>query len=133
MYNTKKYNFRKEKNLNGVITMEIDSYKEGRINIVTVKGPIKLGDATKKFSTYLKIVLKNSSDLVLIDLSDVDYMDSTGIGELVGNLQLFSHKGRALALLSPNKTIMKLLKFSHFEKIIPIYMDKQSAIKSTHT
>ena len=58
--------------------------------ILYVEGLIKLGESAEFFSSALENVLKNESTNVIIDFTKIDYIDSTGIGELVGYLGKFT-------------------------------------------
>jgi len=54
--------------------------------ILYVEGLIKLGESAEFFSSALENVLKNENTNVIIDFTKIDYIDSTGVGELVGYL-----------------------------------------------
>ena len=81
--------------------MNIEQTQIGNTAVVTVQGVIKMCESGKQLSTHLQKVLEQSEGSVLVDLSEVDEVDSTGLGELVAYLQLFSKQGRGLAVFRP--------------------------------
>lgn len=108
--------------------MRIDRSEEGGVIIVSVEGVIKLGESARQFSTYLEELLNEGVPSVLVDLSRIDHVDSTGLGELVGYLQRFTEQGRRLALLQPYTRILNLLKLTRLDEIFPIYDDRTTAV-----
>ncbi len=109
--------------------MEIIVSQEQGKTIVTLQGAIKLNESGYDFFQQIK-ELNNSDNksIVLIDLSKVDYIDSTGIGELVGYLHRLKGKGRRMALINPQNAIINLIKLSNLDKVIPIFPTKESAL-----
>ncbi len=96
--------------------------------ILYVEGLIKLGESAEFFSAALENVLKNESTNVIVDFTKIDYIDSTGIGELVGYLGKFSNQNRKLILVNPSERIMKLLKLARLDAVFKIYGSEEEAI-----
>ena len=96
--------------------------------ILYVEGLIKLGESAEFFSSALENVLKNESTNVIIDFTKIDYIDSTGIGELVGYLGKFSTQNRKLILVNPSERIQKLLKLAKLDAVFKIYSTEEEAI-----
>src|SRR6059036_56506 len=98
--------------------------------ILYVEGLIKLGESAEFFSAALENVLKNESTNVIIDFTKIDYIDSTGIGELVGYLGKFSGQNRKLILVNPSERILKLLKLAKLDAVFKIYSTEEEAISA---
>jgi anti-anti-sigma factor len=98
--------------------------------ILYVEGLIKLGESAEFFSSALENVLKNDSGNVIIDFTKIDYIDSTGIGELVGYLGKFSTQNRKLILVNPSERIQKLLKLAKLDAVFKIYNTEEEAVAS---
>jgi len=98
--------------------------------ILYVEGLIKLGESAEFFSSALENVLKNESSNVIIDFTKIDYIDSTGIGELVGYLGKFTTQNRKLILVNPSDRIMKLLKLAKLDAVFKIYNTEEEAISA---
>jgi anti-sigma B factor antagonist len=110
--------------------MEIESSQTQGVTIVAVRGVINFGDSARRFSSYLQELLDSGAPAVLMDLSGIDGVDSTGLGELVGYLQRFESEGRRLALLNPHRRIMSLLRLTRLDEIFPIFESQQEAIET---
>lgn len=108
--------------------MKIEQTQVGTTTLVTVQGVIKMCESGKQLSTHLQKVLEQSEGSVLVDLSAVDEVDSTGLGELVAYLQLFSKQGRSLAVVKPTDKIRRLFEFTNLNTVLPIYDDMDEAI-----
>ena len=108
--------------------MKIEKSQEGNVTVVTIKGVIKLGESARNFSMYLEDLLREEVPAVLLDLSAIDHVDSTGLGELVGYLQRFSEQGRRLALLKPQLRILNLLKLTKLNEVFQIFDDRGEAV-----
>ena len=98
--------------------------------ILYVEGLIKLGESAEFFSSALENVLKNDSSNVIIDFTKIDYIDSTGIGELVGYLGKFTSQNRKLILVNPSERIQKLLKLAKLDAVFKIYNSEEEAVSS---
>jgi len=96
--------------------------------ILYVEGLIKLGESAEFFSAALDNVLKNESTNVIIDFTKIDYIDSTGIGELVGYLGKFTGQNRKLILVNPSERILKLLKLAKLDAVFKIYSTEDEAV-----
>jgi anti-sigma B factor antagonist len=96
--------------------------------ILYVEGLIKLGESAEFFSSSLENVLKNESTNVIIDFTKIEYIDSTGIGELVGYLGKFTNQARKMILVNPNARIQKLLKLAKLDVVFKTYGTEEEAV-----
>ena len=108
--------------------MIVEKKHHDNFTILYVEGLIKLGESAEFFSSALENVLKNESSNVIIDFTKIDYIDSTGIGELVGYLGKFSTQNRKLILVNPSERIQKLLKLAKLDTVFKIYDSEDAAI-----
>ena len=91
---------------------------------------------------YAAAELKESIDIevenspkknLIIDLKDVDLMDSSGIGLIVGRYKLVTSIGGKLALCNASKSVEKMLELSGIEKIVKHYKTLAEAEKALTT
>ncbi len=108
--------------------MIVEKKHTENFTILYVEGLIKLGESAEFFSSALENVLKNESGNVIIDFTKIDYIDSTGIGELVGFLGKFTTQNRKLILVNPSERILKLLKLAKLDTVFKIYKTEEEAI-----
>ena len=108
--------------------MEIDSSDSDGVTVIAVRGVINFGESARQFSSFLQGLLDSGAPAVLVDMSGIDNVDSTGLGELVGYLQRFEKEGRRLALLRPHRRILSLLRLTRLDEIFAVYEDREVAI-----
>jgi anti-sigma B factor antagonist len=98
--------------------MKIERAMENGITVVTVNGVIKLGESARQFSSYLQGILDEDGGPLLVDMNGIDYVDSTGIGELVGYLQRFADEGRSVRpACGPTQRVRNLLKLTRLDEV----------------
>jgi anti-sigma B factor antagonist len=108
--------------------MKITSSEQDGVTVLSIEGVIRVGESAEEFSSRLGGLLSSGSGPVLVDLSAIDYVDSTGLGELVGHLQRFDEAGRRLALLNPQERILALLRLTRLDEIFRIFTSQDEAI-----
>lgn len=108
--------------------MIVEKKHHDNFTTLYVEGLIKLGESAEFFSSALENVLKNESSNVIVDFTKIDYIDSTGIGELVGYLGKFSNQNRKLILVNPSERIQKLLKLAKLDTVFSIYPTEAEAM-----
>jgi anti-anti-sigma factor len=113
---------------NGEKNMEIERLEEKGVTVVAVRGVINFGESARQFSSFLADLLESGVPAVLVDMSGIDNVDSTGLGELVGYLQRFEKEGKRLALLRPHRRILSLLRLTRLDEIFSIFEDRDEAI-----
>ena len=110
--------------------MIVEKKHVDNFTILYIEGLIKLGESAEFFSSALENVLKNESTNVIVDFTKIDYIDSTGIGELVGYLGKFTTQNRKLILVNPSERIMKLLKLAKLDAVFKIYNSEEEAVSA---
>ncbi|HVT43299.1 MAG TPA: STAS domain-containing protein [Thermoanaerobaculia bacterium] len=108
--------------------MIVEKKHRDEFTILYVEGLIKLGESAEFFSSALENVLRNDNTNVIVDFTKIDYIDSTGIGELVGYLGKFTNQNRKLILVNPSERIQKLLKLAKLDTVFKIYGSEEEAI-----
>lgn len=100
------------------------------MTLLRLEGVIKLGESAEFLSGTLERSLAEESGHVLIDFSGINYIDSTGIGELVGYLGRFREIGRKLILINPSDRIRKLLHVARLDELFSTYDVLEDALKA---
>ncbi|MHB0969580.1 MAG: STAS domain-containing protein [Thermoanaerobaculia bacterium] len=108
--------------------MNIIRNRHNDVTTLDIQGVIKLGESAREFSSYLDNVLNDESGPVLINFEGINYMDSTGLGELIGYLQKFEDRQRKMALLRPNHRILALLKITRLDTVFKIFDEREAAL-----
>lgn len=96
--------------------------------LLQVEGVIRVGESAAFFAQTLERVLGEGEGHVVVDLSRIDEMDSTGIGELVGYLGKFKDRRRKLILVNPSDRIRRLLEVARLSALFPTYETVEAAL-----
>jgi len=103
--------------------------KEG-IVILGLQGRLIVGDSVSKLRETVNQQIAAGSTKVVLNLRDVDYIDSTGLGGMVICLTTLQKAGGGLKLVHVNRRNMELLELTNLTKIFGIFEDEQNAVNS---
>ena len=110
--------------------MQMTRTDDAGVTVLVVQGTIKLGESAQQFAAELQSIFDDTTGGVLIDFAQIDYLDSTGIGELVGYLQKFSRANRKVALFRPHHRLEALLKLTRLDSVFPIFWERDQALSA---
>jgi anti-sigma B factor antagonist len=102
----------------------------GSITIVDLRGSIDLGEASLTLRRTIRDLVESARTKIILNLSQVNYMDSAGVGELAGAYVPVKSKGGELKFLNPTKKVHDMLKITQLDKVFEVYIDEQTAIRS---
>jgi anti-sigma B factor antagonist len=108
--------------------MKFVESKDGEIVILRVEGTLKVGEASRELSGRLNNFAETKSRVV-VDLSMLDAIDSTGIGVLVGAWKKFHDSGVPLILSGPAKRVLSSLHVSNLDTLFTIRETLKEALK----
>ena len=104
----------------------LDVRKEATYSVVDVKGEIDVYTAPKLREKLIELVSEGSYD-VIVNLEGVDFLDSTGLGVLVGALKRVKAHDGTLALVCTQDKILKIFKITGLTKVFPIHGSVEEA------
>jgi len=110
--------------------MKIETRKVGDVTILDCSGKITLGEGTMAVRNTVREILKNDGKKIILNLGDVNYIDSSGIGELVSSYTTVTNGGGQLKLLNLTKKIQELLAITKLLTVFQVYNDERSAVAS---
>jgi anti-sigma B factor antagonist len=108
----------------------IDVRKVGSHSIVDVKGEIDVYTAPKLREKLIELVSEGSYDVV-VNLEGVDFLDSTGLGVLVGALKRVKAHDGSLSLICSQDKILKIFKITGLTKVFSIHSSEEEATGSS--
>ena len=108
----------------------LDVKTVGSHSVVDVKGEIDVYTAPKLREKLIELVSQGSYDVV-VNLEGVDFLDSTGLGVLVGALKRVKAHDGSLALVCTQDKILKIFKITGLTKVFPIHSSVDEAIGGT--
>src|ERR1700752_2358571 len=100
------------------------------VTVVDIGGRIRLGEGTPVLRRTIRELLEDNRPLILLNLADVDYIDSSGIGELVSAYTGVKNRGGNLKLLQLTKKVHDLLQLTKLFPVFEVYSDENSALRS---
>ena len=110
--------------------MKIHTRNVGDVKILDCSGRITLGEGTMAVRNTVRELLDSGEMKIVLNLGDVNYIDSSGIGELVSTYASVTNKGGALRLLNLTKKINELLAVTKLLTVFKVYDNEQAAVSS---
>jgi anti-sigma B factor antagonist len=110
--------------------MKIDIRTIGDVRILDCSGKITLGEGTMSTRNAVRDILQSGAKKVILNLADVNYIDSSGVGELVSTYTTTVNAGGQLKLLSLTKKIQELLTITKLLTVFDTYNNEKDALAS---
>jgi anti-sigma B factor antagonist len=107
------------------------TYREiGQIVIVDFSGKITLGEGSATLRRMIRELIDRGHRRIVLNLADVDYIDSSGIGELVSGYTTVRNAEGELKLLYLTKRVHDLLQITRLFTVFDVQSDEDSALRS---
>ena len=110
--------------------MTITTREVSHVTIVDINGRITLGDETGLLRDTVRQLIAQGKKKIVLNLANVDYMDSSGVGELVSSFTTVRNSGGELKLLSLTKKVQDVLYVTKLYTVFDIKDDEFTAVKS---
>jgi len=110
--------------------MKASTRQVGGITIVDMSGRITLGEGSVILRDAIKDLLAKGQKKILLNLGDVSYIDSSGIGELVSAFTSVRNQGGELKLLNLTKKVHDLLQITKLYTVFDIKDEEAAAVQS---
>lgn len=108
----------------------INMRQNGDVSLVDVGGKITLGDGSVVIREAVKKLVADGTKKIVLNLGEVTYIDSSGIGELVSAFTTVSNSGGNLKLLNLTKRVQDLLQITKLYTVFEVFNDEASAVAS---
>lgn len=112
------------------MTMTATARRIDGVNIIDLSGRITIGEGTVVLRDAVRNLLQRNEKNILLNLADVSYIDSSGIGELVSSFTTVGNQGGRLKLLSLTKKVHDLLSITKLLTVFEVFDDEARAIQS---
>lgn len=100
------------------------------VTVVDLSGRITLGEGSTVLRDTVRELLGRGQKKILLNLGDVTYIDSSGIGELVSGFTTVSNQGGQLKLLNLTKKVHDLLQITKLYTVFEVHNEEAAAIRS---
>jgi anti-sigma B factor antagonist len=112
------------------VKMQTANRQVGDVAIVDISGRITMGEENYMLREIVRELVDKGNKKILLNLHEVAYVDSSGLGELVKVYTTVRNQGGQLALLNPSKRVSNLLEITKLARVFDIEPDETEAIAS---
>jgi anti-sigma B factor antagonist len=113
-----------------VSSVKISTRQVDGVTVLDVSGRITLGEGSVQLRDAVRDLLSKGQKHILLNLGDVNYIDSSGIGELVSAFTTVKNQGGELKLLNLTRKVHDLLQITKLYTVFDVKDDEASAIAS---
>lgn len=112
------------------VALTIASRQVDGVTVLDLSGRITLGEGSVQLRDAVRDLIGKGHKDILVNLEDVNYIDSSGLGELVSAYTTARNQSARLKLLKLTKKVHDLLQLTKLYTVFDIYDDEASAIGS---
>ena len=112
--------------------MSLISYDWERngVTVIHLSGQLTLGDGTASFRKLIREALEHGKKSLVLDMSDVYYVDSSGLGEMVAAYTSVKNQGGKLKLLKLTQRVQDLVQLTKVYRVFEVFKDEDAALRS---
>jgi len=112
------------------VSVKLTTRQVGDVTVVDAVGRITLGEGASTFRDTIRDLAANGQKKLLLNLAEVSYIDSSGIGELVSSYTTVTNQGGTVKLLSLAKRVQDLLQITKLYTVFEVFDDEAKAVRS---
>jgi anti-sigma B factor antagonist len=112
------------------VSVKLNTRQVGDVSVVDVAGRITLGEGSSVLRDALREMVGKGQKKILLNLGEVSYIDSSGIGELVSGFTTVTNNGGQLKLLNLTKRVKDLLQITKLYTVFDVHEAETTAIRS---
>ncbi|MDQ6788320.1 MAG: STAS domain-containing protein [Acidobacteriota bacterium] len=110
--------------------LNITERQAGDVTILDMSGKVTIGEGSVALRTTIRRLLGEGKKKILLNLGQVGYVDSSGIGELVSSFTAVNKEGGTLKLLNLTQKIQDLLAITKLLTVFDVYDSESEALSS---
>ena len=112
------------------MSVMLKTRRVGDVTVIDVSGRITLGDGSSAIGDEVRNLTAGGNTKILLNLGEVPYIDSSGIGELIAGFTSAAKAGGTLKLLNPTKRVKDLLRMTNLNSVFAVHEDEAHAVRS---
>ena len=112
------------------MSIQVTTRQVGDVSVVDVVGRITLGEGASALRETIRGLVAKEQKKILLNLGEVSYIDSSGIGELVSGFTSVANQGGQLKLLNLTKRVRDLLQITKLYTVFEVHDDEAAAVRS---
>jgi anti-sigma B factor antagonist len=102
----------------------------GDVTVVDAEGRITLGEGATTFRDTVRELANAGNKKLLLNLAEVSYIDSSGIGEMVSGFTTITNQGGQVKLLNLTKRVKDLLQITKLYTVFEVFDDEAHGVRS---
>jgi anti-sigma B factor antagonist len=123
------YHLRQQR-IKRLMPLDIGTREVSHVTILDLRGRIVLGDEIENLRSAVRCLVEEGKKKIILNLAEVDYIDSSGVGELVGSFTTVRKAGGELKLLNLTQKVHDVLHVTKLYTVFDIRDDEFHAVKS---
>jgi anti-sigma B factor antagonist len=112
------------------VALTIASREVDGVTVLDLSGRITLGEGSVQLREAVRDLISKGARNILLNMSDVNYIDSSGLGELVSAFTTAKNQGASVKLLGLTKKVKDVLQLTKLYTVFDVYEDEASGIGS---
>jgi anti-sigma B factor antagonist len=112
------------------MSVKLTTHEKGDVTVVVVSGKLTMGEGTSALRNKIRELVASGSRKIVLNMADVSYMDSSGLGELIAAHTTVTTAGGEIKLLNLAKRVHDLLKLTKLYTVFEAFEDEASAVDS---
>lgn len=110
--------------------MEIEERSSGNVTVLDLRGKLTIGDGDELLKDKINSLVQQGQVRILLNLADVPYVDSAGLGQMVSSFRTVTRSGGALRLLNLTARIKEVLTITKLLTVFDTYESESEALAS---
>jgi anti-sigma B factor antagonist len=116
-----------------VSNLTINNRQVGNVTVLDIDGNLRMGEGSAVLQKAVRRLLEEGQNQILLNLSRVTYIDSSGLGELVAGHVAMSKRGGRIKLLHLTLRVRELMTITKLLTVFDAYEDESEALDSFKT
>ena len=112
------------------MSVKLSTRQVGDVTVVDAVGRITLGDGASTFRDTTRELAASGHKKLLLNLAEVSYIDSSGIGEMVSGFTTITNQGGQVKLLNLTNRMKDLLQITKLYTVFEVFEDEATAVRS---
>lgn len=112
------------------MSLKINIREAADATILDMSGRISLGESLAELRDSIREALAGEQKNILVNLAEVSYIDSSGLGQLIGSYATVTDRGGQMKLLNLQKKVHDLMQITKLVTVFETYTSEEAALKS---
>jgi anti-sigma B factor antagonist len=111
------------------VAISLQTRRSDDVTVIDIAGRLALGQSATALRDLLRQVTADGALKILLNLRDLSFIDSSGLGELASGHANVRHKGGAVKLAAPPKRVLELLQITGLIRVLDVYETEAEALR----